>query len=182
MVDVIVKDSIGVNFELVSQLPSEGTYNPLTSRWSGVSLAAGDTATLTLQLRVLTNMGGLTCVESWVDSLSHNDLDSTPGDRVSTEDDIARACISVPISICPSRGESAQLTAATGYSTYQWYLNGALIVGANSASYTATTAGSYTVLVDGGTCPNGSCCPIVVQENCPCPVQICVPISITKTR
>ncbi|HLO42937.1 MAG TPA: Ig-like domain-containing protein, partial [Leadbetterella sp.] len=182
LVDVIVKDSIGVNFELVSQLPSEGTYNPLTSRWSGVSLAAGDTATLTLQLRVLTNMGGLTCVESWVDSLSHNDLDSTPGDRVSTEDDIARACISVPISICPSRGESAQLTAATGYSTYQWYLNGALIVGANSASYTATTAGSYTVLVDGGTCPNGSCCPIVVQENCPCPVQICVPISITKTR
>ena len=181
-VDVVVADSLSSNFELVSQIASEGSFNVGTSKWSGISLAAGDTATLTFQLRVLTNMGGLSCVESWIDSLSRNDVDSNPGDRVTTEDDIARACISVPMSICPSNSESAELSTSLGYTSYQWYRNGALISGATTATYTANTAGSYTVIVNGGTCPNGSCCPIIVQENCPCPVEICLPISIRKTR
>ncbi|MBP8155734.1 MAG: hypothetical protein KAX81_01825, partial [Leadbetterella sp.] len=181
-VDVVVKDSLGVNFELVSQIASEGSFNISTSRWSGISLAAGDTATLTFQLRILTNIGGLTCVESWVDSLSRTDLDSNPGDRITTEDDIARACISVPISICTSKAETAELTTSLGYTSYQWYRNGTAISGATLPTYIAGQGGSYTVIVNGSLCPNGSCCPIVVQENCPCPVEICLPITIRKTR
>ncbi|MCP9763695.1 DUF11 domain-containing protein [Lacihabitans soyangensis] len=181
-VDVVVGDSLSSNFELVSQIASEGSFNIGTSRWSGISLAAGDTATLTFQLRVLTNMGGLSCVESWVNSLTRTDIDSNPGDRVTTEDDIARACVSVPMNICPTAGETAQLSTLLGYTSYQWYRNGALISGANSATYTAATSGLYTVIVNGGACPNGSCCPIIVQENCPCPPRICLPISVRKTR
>ncbi|OYU64990.1 MAG: hypothetical protein CFE22_15890 [Cytophagaceae bacterium BCCC1] len=182
LVDVVVKDSLGVNFELVSQIATEGSFNIGTSRWSGISLASGDTATLTFQLRILTNIGGLTCVESWVDSLSRADLDSNPGNRITTEDDIARACVSVPISICTTKAETAELSTSLGYSSYQWYRNGTLISGAISPTFTATQGGSYTVIVNGSLCPNGSCCPIVVQENCPCPVEICLPIAIRKTR
>ena len=182
LVNVVVKDSLGVNFELVSQIATEGSFNISTSRWSGISLASGDTATLTFQLRILTNIGGLTCVESWVDSLSRADLDSNPGNRITTEDDIARACVSVPISICTTKAETAELSTSLGYSSYQWYRNGTLISGAISPTFIATQGGSYTVIVNGSLCPNGSCCPIVVQENCPCPVEICLPIAIRKTR
>lgn len=43
-------------------------------------------------------------------------------------------------------GSSLMLQAPTGMTAYQWYANGSLINGANSASYSASAAGSYTVL------------------------------------
>ncbi|MCP9767334.1 hypothetical protein EGI22_05390, partial [Lacihabitans sp. LS3-19] len=175
-----VKDSIGTNFQLISQVASEGSYNAGTNLWSGISINKGDTATITFQYKILTNAGGLTCVESWVEAMSLNDVDSNPGDKVTTEDDIARACVSIPIAICPAKSETVELSAPLGYTSYQWYNNGALISGAISDKYTASVGGAYTVIVDGGTCPNSYCCPINVQEICPCPVNICIPISIKK--
>jgi len=40
----------------------------------------------------------------------------------------------------------------TGATTYQWYLNGTPINGATASSYTATGAGSYTVVAKAGNC------------------------------
>jgi Zn-dependent metalloprotease len=56
-----------------------------------------------------------------------------------------------PTAICT--GGSVTLTAAsgTGYS-YQWRIGGTNIAGATSASYSATAAGSYDVVVTLGTC------------------------------
>ncbi len=46
-------------------------------------------------------------------------------------------------SVC--QGETIPLTAtATGVASYQWYKNGALIIGATSATYNATESGDYT--------------------------------------
>ncbi|MCX8533700.1 T9SS type B sorting domain-containing protein [Chryseobacterium luquanense] len=39
------------------------------------------------------------------------------------------------------------------YETYQWYLNGGIITGATSSTFTPAVAGDYTVKVTMGTCP-----------------------------
>ena len=59
-------------------------------------------------------------------------------------------------------GGSTQLNTS-GYASYQWYLNGALIPGATSSSFIANNQGSYTVI---GTtnegCPSNTSSPLTV--------------------
>ena len=50
--------------------------------------------------------------------------------------------------ICPNGGDTEVLTVDDVYSSYQWYHEGVLISGATSATYDATEAGYYYVVVD----------------------------------
>ncbi|MBP9102431.1 MAG: hypothetical protein KBF82_01110, partial [Chitinophagaceae bacterium] len=52
-------------------------------------------------------------------------------------------------SICSG---GSQLLTATGGTSYQWYKDGVLISGAVNATYSATLAGTYTVIIFNGTC------------------------------
>jgi hypothetical protein len=45
--------------------------------------------------------------------------------------------------ICKTNGQGVKLEVAAGFHKYQWERNGAIISGATSASYIATTAGTY---------------------------------------
>lgn len=45
--------------------------------------------------------------------------------------------------ICTTNGQGARLSMPEGFRKYQWELNGSVISGATSASYVATTAGTY---------------------------------------
>lgn len=65
-------------------------------------------------------------------------------------------------------GGSVVLNANTGTGlTYAWYRNGTVISGATSSSYTATTAGSYTVMVSNGSCSNTSAATSVTVGTAP---------------
>lgn len=58
-----------------------------------------------------------------------------------------------PIIIC---GSGSQVLTASGTGTYQWLRNGALLSGQTGSTYTATTAGSYAVVVTSGSCSDTS--------------------------
>jgi hypothetical protein len=45
--------------------------------------------------------------------------------------------------LCTTTGEGVKMNLAEGFLAYQWERNGAIISGANSAYYTATTTGTY---------------------------------------
>ncbi|QDK82151.1 DUF11 domain-containing protein [Spirosoma sp. KCTC 42546] len=73
-----------------------------------------------------------------------------------------------PVHACKGTNYAFVLTTTPGMGTYQWYRNGSAISGATGSSFTATQAGSYSVVVNGnvvGQCPDGSCCPVVIVED-----------------
>ena len=60
------------------------------------------------------------------------------------------------------KGNTATLTASFGYAYYQWYVNGVVVPGITSVSYTATTTGNYTVT---GTTADGCTSPASLPVN-----------------
>ncbi|HLO46470.1 MAG TPA: SdrD B-like domain-containing protein [Leadbetterella sp.] len=181
--DVIsIKDSLGAHLQFISANVTSGTYNVSSHIWSNIAVNNYDFDTLTIQARILTNMGGQMPLTAWLLTSTYGDVDSTPGNKITTEDDYASGFVSVPINICSVKNESVTLSAPAGHTTYQWQNNGVDIVGATDPTYTATIGGNYTVVVDGNTCSSGNCCPIIVQDQCDCKPVICTPFTITKTR
>ncbi|QDK82146.1 DUF11 domain-containing protein [Spirosoma sp. KCTC 42546] len=78
------------------------------------------------------------------------------------------AACPAPIHVCKGTSYGFEISATSGLGTYQWYRNGSAISGATGSSFTATQAGSYSVVVNGnvvGQCPDGSCCPVVIVED-----------------
>lgn len=75
----------------------------------------------------------------------------------------ANISLSAPAAIC--QGDTVTLTASTGSTyAYQWKKDGSDITGETSASYQATTAGSYSVFVSAFGCPKTSSA-VVVSVN-----------------
>ncbi|WP_456315731.1 HYR domain-containing protein, partial [Pseudomonas shirazensis] len=68
---------------------------------------------------------------------------------------------------------SATLTTPSGFSPYQWYLNGTAISGANANTYTATKTGAYSVA-------STLTCGAQTQSK-PVSVTLCTDLGITKT-
>ncbi|MBF4506874.1 DUF11 domain-containing protein, partial [Flavobacterium sp. JLP] len=68
---------------------------------------------------------------------------------------------------------TAALKTPSGFSPYQWYLNGVAISGANSDTYTATKTGSYSVA-------STLTCGAQTQSK-PVSVTLCTDLEVTKT-
>ncbi len=84
-----------------------------------------------------------------------------------------------PASICV--GESFLLTASTGTS-YRWYRNDTLILGANTAGYKATQSGLYTVFISNGTCFTRASDSIRLEvRDCP-ETKVFVPTAFTPNK
>jgi hypothetical protein len=64
--------------------------------------------------------------------------------------------VTIP-NIHPTISNTSNILSVTSFSTYQWYLNGQAISGANSENYTASQNGDYYVVVtDGNGCSGNS--------------------------
>ncbi|WP_143092880.1 DUF11 domain-containing protein, partial [Arsenicibacter rosenii] len=81
--------------------------------------------------------------------------------------DTAEVCVSVPFIVCKGSDYAFRVNAPAGYLNYKFFRNGTLVYEGSLNSYTATSAGEYTVLIDeqGGACASGSCCPVIIRED-----------------
>ena len=82
---VTVLDSLPAGVTLVSQLPSQGTYNTGTGIWTVGSIASG--AGATLQLEVSVDSIGTKTNTAQISAADQDDPDSTPGNSNASEDD-----------------------------------------------------------------------------------------------
>jgi hypothetical protein len=74
---------------------------------------------------------------------------STPVTVTVTTAPVAGVTPAGPVIIC---GSGSQVLTASGGGTYQWLKNSAPIVGQTAGTYTATTAGNYSVIATVGSC------------------------------
>ncbi len=114
--NIIVKDLLPAGVTYTNATASQGAYNNTTGIWSTISLVANSSATLNIQVTVNNGQAGLSIQNTaQVTQSSAVDLDSTPNNNVSTEDDYAKvtaaiACPTTPFTI--AAGDTAALIAA----------------------------------------------------------------------
>ncbi len=158
---------------------SVGTFDGTT--WIIGDLANGDMATLDLTVTVTAD--GVFVNEAEITATNEIDTDSTPNNDDPTEDDIATACVSVPIEVCDNEAINITIEAPVGYTNYQWYKDGVLIQGETGQTYVITEPGEYVYTLDGvgpGDCQAELCCPVVVEQVSCCPPLQCIPITVEK--
>ena len=117
------------------------------AQWTVASLPANATATLTFSASGVSG-GVIYCTATVSNSAT------------------AQVCTSVPIKVCKGSKQGFELMAPAGYTTYIWYKNGA-VQPVTTQSFTAVGAGEYSVEVSNGqssSCLDGSCCPVVIEE------------------
>jgi len=173
--NVIVSDPLPAGATYVAHAPAAYVYSAGTGLWTvgDMNPNARDTITITMTL----GQEGTYYNLAEVESMDEEDEDSTPANREGAEDDIAAACVSVPV-LLPC-DEPFIITAESGYGSYIWYKDGTAISGETGQSLTVTAAGDYTYSVMVGGCEVENCCPITVQTQECCPADNCSPISLS---
>jgi uncharacterized repeat protein (TIGR01451 family) len=179
---VEVTDTLNYALSYISSVASRGSYNATTKAWtignvgatSTSSPTVGDTVTLTIKAKVL--MEGLWFNTAEVSKVTEKDKDSTPGNSIDGEDDLDRACFTVPFKLCANDGSRVEASVPSNYTNVKWS------DGQTGNVVRLSAAGTYTFTASNGACPSGGCCPIIIEAiNC-CPANICVPFTITKRR
>ncbi|WP_461089712.1 DUF7507 domain-containing protein [Spirosoma gilvum] len=150
--NVVVRDSSMTGLSYIANsatAPVGTTFTPGSpiSNWIIPAISAGQSLRLTFQARADST------------GILYNTA-TIPGDT-------AKVCTSVPVHMCAGDEYAFELTAPAGRSSYKWYRNGVEIVGATTNVLSVTTAGTYSLVVDGssGQCPDFSCCPFIVVED-----------------
>ncbi len=88
---VSITDQLPVGLVFIDSTPSVGAYDPVTGVWTVGDLASGGAATLTITARVMAP--GTISTTAELTSSTTPDVDSTPNNGISTEDDQADAAI-----------------------------------------------------------------------------------------
>jgi len=169
-----VTDTLNAGVQYLSYTSTVGTYN--AGKWKFDSIVVGDTVSLYVKVRVVAQ--GVWFNTAEITKMTETDEDSTPGNGEDDEDDIDRECFTVPIEVC--RGQAYVATVPAKYTNVVWFKDGQQVATGNS--YTVSESGQYTFTATGAQCPAQGCCPIMVAVIDCCPVDVCVPVVIKKTR
>ncbi|TAG57367.1 MAG: DUF11 domain-containing protein [Runella slithyformis] len=183
---VEVTDSIATTLQFVnaSFVASRGSAVIVGNviKWTIGNIAAnGDTVTLSYKVKA--TQAGVHFNTAEISKTNEKDRNSTPGNGKGGEDDIDTQCFTVPYELCP--GEKVQATVPAQYTNVVWRktVNGQTTQVGTGNQILLIEVGSYSFTAANQTCPASGCCPIIVEAgtNC-CPVQLCVPFTVTKKR
>ena len=184
---ISVTDSLNAGVQYVSSTANVGSYSSMTKLWRFDSLAVGDTATLTIDVRVIGQ--GVWFNTAEISGMTEEDTDSTPGNGTEGEDDIDHECFTVPLLLCRGQGAGVNLAVPAEYTGVVWFRktqNGQPVQVGTGNTYIATETelGSYeyTFTSTSGTCPAEGCCPILIAVQDCCPAEVCVPFVITRNK
>ncbi|MEZ5679814.1 MAG: proprotein convertase P-domain-containing protein [Erythrobacter sp.] len=155
---VVVTDLLPAGV-IYSSHSGSGTYNSSTGQWSVGSLAPGASSSLTITVTVNASAGATITNTAEVTSSSIADLDSTPDNGVTSEDDYASRSFTVsgstgagtpPTLVCTSGSvlqdwDTLTWSAGTTSNSYNIASIGSIAFGvANTASPDATISGAPT--------------------------------------
>ena len=174
--NVVVTDSLPVGLQWVSSTPAlspSGGGKVIT--WTVPKIAAGDSAVLLINTLILTD--GVHFNKAEVTATDQEDLDSTPDNSLPNEDDMANACVSVPVKLCAN--QQVVVSVPRFYTNVKW-VKGTTTVGIGN-TITLDQAGTYNISADAGSCPAEGCCPLIIEVGDCCPQNICVPFTIKRT-
>lgn len=183
----VVKDSIGITAGTnpgcggqsltFTSYPHNGGSNP-TYQWK-VDGAPVGTNSPTFTSTTLTNGQVVTC------QLTSNLTGVTiSGGTTVTSNAVTVNITAVPTPTITQNGSVLTSSSATGN---QWYLNGSIISGATSQTYTTTQSGSYTVVVTNNGCTSATSAAVTVSSTFTAGVSVsgtnpaCVGQSVTFT-
>jgi uncharacterized repeat protein (TIGR01451 family) len=137
---ITVQDTLpaGVNFVSSS---GTGSYNNGTGIWTVGTLAPGATATLNIVVTVSATSGTTVTNIAQVTASSVIDIDSTPNNGVTTEDDFASRAFTVSARIA---GTPPTLTCPVGTTVFDWD-GRTWTTGSLSNSYALTNVGNFNI-------------------------------------
>ncbi len=142
---------------VVNPLPTATiTPNGATTFCQGnsVMLTAGNTSSYLWS-------NGATTQSISVSSSGNDSVTVTNGSGCSATS--AAVAVSVtPLPTTPTITQNGTVLTSNSTTGNQWYLDGNIITGATSATYTTTQNGSYTVIVNVGGCTSASSSPVVI--------------------
>ena len=149
--------------------PPGTTYDESTGIWMvGNALDAG-TSELSLTITTRVQWEGMYMNMAEVVDMAGTDTDSTPNNEELLEDDMDKACVSVPIVFCSQLNDSVRVTLLPMFTGIQWYKDGVIIPanqGGTQDTFYITSAGNYAFTALQNGCPTLSCCPVVVKDSC----------------
>lgn len=141
---VVVRDALPSGLSFVSATASAGSYNSTTGDWSVGTLGIGSNATLTITAIVTAGSGTSVTNTAEVFSSSIADIDSTPNNGATGEDD--RATATLTANSTRTAGIAPTLTCTAGTSVFDWD-SIAWSAGATSNNYTLTGIGAFNFAI-----------------------------------
>lgn len=123
---------------------SGGTYDPGTGTWTVGTLAPGASTSITITATITATAGATLSFPAEISNSSVPDLDSTPGNGSTTEDDDASA--SVTVSGTRTAGTPPALTCPNGTLLFDWDTR-SWTAGSTTGSFTLTGLGSFNVSI-----------------------------------